>query len=159
MQTSADRNTAHLFPAFAAKYTAVLKDLQVYLDKHHLGMTCKMIEGYRTAEYQHWIWLGRPGDLNAGVGVLTHADGYRALSNHQSACAADVGFFLKGGSVYVDEPPSDASDYYGHLLRAAGLEWGGNWVTIKDDPHGQIPATDHASYGAARTWLSQQPWH
>lgn len=35
------------------------------------------------------------------------------------------------------------------------LEWGGDWHSIKDDPHGQWPAGDLAEYRKARAWQKE----
>lgn len=146
-----DRNPLHLWPAFWARYSAVLGDLNAYLIAHHPGFTAKLIEGFRTAEYQHELYQkgrGAPGQ------IVTYKDGYHNKSNHQTGMAADVGIFK--GAAYIDEPAVDVNNYYGHLLRLRGLKWGGDWTGFKDLPHGEWDTTDHDSYDAAAKWLKSE---
>lgn len=145
----ADRDPNHLFPAFAVKYEGVLHELQAYLDKHHPGWTCKLVQGFRSAAYQHELYQeGRNGNPGRTV---TPCDGYNKKSNHQSSLAADVAIF-DGDERYIEEPPAELLAYYGHCLRAAGLEWGGDWRRNRDTPHGEWPPTDVVTYAKAEAW-------
>lgn len=143
-----DRDPGHLYGPFRIKFELILQELDAYLSKHHPGMTCKLVQGYRSAQYQHSLWLqGRNG--NPGP-VVTQRDGYKVESNHQSSLAADVGIFK--GPAYIEEPAEDINQYYGHLVRAQGLTWGGDWTSIVDKPHAEWVESDKATYAAARVW-------
>lgn len=150
---SSDRNPDHLYAPFRAAYARVLEEMQVWLDKHHAGITCKMIEGYRTAAWQHYLYLsGRP-DLDGGYEgpIRTWRDGINMRSDHQSSLAGDIGFFKPDGSYIEDDPGHDFWAYYGHLCRSMGLEWGGTWHK-PDEPHAQWPENDHQTYASAASW-------
>lgn len=151
-----DRNPDHLYPVFRGKFQRVLEQMQEYLDVHHKGLSCKLIEGFRTAAYQQELYaIGRtaPGK------VVTWRDGVNHRSDHQSSLAADVGFF-DGAGHYLDgdehpDAPHDCWEYYGHLCRQQGLEWGGSWHR-PDEPHAQWPEFDHQTYESARLWQRSQ---
>jgi peptidoglycan L-alanyl-D-glutamate endopeptidase CwlK len=139
-----------LFPAFRDRYVQALADLTAYLDKHHPGMTCKLIEGFRTASYQNELY--QKGRTTPGP-IVTNRDGHVKRSNHQSSLAADVGVFKDGGAVYVDEPGEEIMKYYGHCLRAHDLKWGGDWKgSLVDEPHGEWDEADSQTYADARAW-------
>ena len=93
------------------------------------GITIKVISGLRTYDEQNDLYaLGRtkPGR------IVTNARG--GFSNHNFGIAFDVGVFE--GSQYLDESPKYKA--VGVLGTDLGLEWGGNWKTIQDEPHFQL---------------------
>lgn len=146
---SSDREIAHLWPAFADKFSAILVGMQKFLDVHHPGHSCKLVEGLRSASYQHSLYeqgRGHPGP------IVTYKDGYRNKSNHQTGMAADIGIFDAHGA-YLGDWPSDIENYYGHLVRAQGLTWGGAWK-MHDTPHAEWNTDDHVSYHDAALWLN-----
>jgi peptidoglycan L-alanyl-D-glutamate endopeptidase CwlK len=55
-------------------------------------------------------------------------------SNHNFGIAFDVGVF-EGGQ-YLDESPK--YNAVGVVGMDLGLEWGGTWKTIQDEPHFQL---------------------
>lgn len=148
-----DRDPQHLYQPFRDAYALVLKDMQVWLDKHRLGMTVKMIEGFRNANYQAELYA--KGRTTPGP-VVTYRSGKPGNeSNHQSALAADAGFFKNGGSVYVPEPGDEVMEYYAHCIRAHGLKAGLDWKH-PDGPHAEWDEADHATYAAARKWIEEE---
>jgi peptidoglycan L-alanyl-D-glutamate endopeptidase CwlK len=92
------------------------------------GITIKVISGLRTYDEQNALYAkGRtaPGP------VVTNARG--GYSNHNFGIAFDIGVW-EGGKYQGDSPKYKAAGVIGAEL---GLEWGGNWKTIKDQPHFQ----------------------
>ena len=96
------------------------------------GIEIKIISGRRSYEEQDALFAqGR----TATGDVVTHAQaGY---SNHNFGIAFDIGVFE--GKRYLTESPKYKA--VGSLGRELGLEWGGNWKTIKDEPHFQLRPT------------------
>jgi peptidoglycan L-alanyl-D-glutamate endopeptidase CwlK len=93
------------------------------------GITIKVISALRTyAEQDELFAQGRtkPGR------IVTNARG--GFSNHNFGIAFDVGVFE--GASYLDESPKYKA--VGALGMDMGLEWGGNWKTIVDEPHFQL---------------------
>ena len=93
------------------------------------GITIKIISGLRT--YADQAALYAQGRTKPGTKVTNASAGY---SNHNFGLAFDVGVF--SGSKYLEESP---------LYKAVatigidlGLEWGGSWKTITDQPHYQL---------------------
>ena len=99
------------------------------------GIQIKVISATRTfAEQDALFAKGR----TAPGSVVTNARG--GYSNHNFGIAFDIGVF-EGGR-YLDESP--AYKAVGALGMNLGLEWGGNWKTIQDEPHFQLrPAWAH----------------
>ncbi|MDX7857970.1 M15 family metallopeptidase [Aeromonas caviae] len=93
------------------------------------GITIKIISGLRTYAEQDALYAqGRttPGD------IITNARA--GQSNHNFGIAFDVGVF-EGNKYLGDSPKYKAVGVLGADL---GLEWGGNWKTIIDQPHFQL---------------------
>jgi peptidoglycan L-alanyl-D-glutamate endopeptidase CwlK len=61
-------------------------------------------------------------------------DARGGYSNHNFGVAFDIGVFESGK--YLDESPKYKAA--GALGSDLGLEWGGNWKTIQDEPHFQL---------------------
>ena len=93
------------------------------------GITIRIISGLRTYAEQDALYAqGRtaPGK------VVTNARG--GYSNHNFGIAFDIGVF-EGNRYLADSPKYKAVGALGVDL---GLEWGGNWKTIVDQPHYQL---------------------
>ena len=93
------------------------------------GITIKIISGLRTYDEQNVLYA--QGRTTAGQIVTKARAGF---SNHNFGLAFDIGVF--SGGKYLDESP---------LYKAVatigidlGLEWGGSWKTITDEPHYQL---------------------
>ena len=93
------------------------------------GITIKVISGLRTYDEQNDLYA--QGRTKSGRIVTNARGGY---SNHNFGIAFDIGVFE--GSRYLDESPRYKA--VGALGTDLGLEWGGNWRTIQDEPHFQL---------------------
>ncbi len=85
-----------------------------------------MISATRTCEEQDALYeqsRTKPGRI-----VTSARGGY---SNHNFGSAFDIGVFEAGR--YLPESP--AYKAVGALGVQFGLEWGGNWKSIQDEPH------------------------
>lgn len=100
------------------------------------GIIIKVISAMRTyAEQDKLFAQGRtePGD------IVTNARG--GFSNHNFGIAFDIGIFTgssdpEKAKTYVPESPVYKA--IGALGTELGLEWGGNWKKINDQPHFQL---------------------
>ena len=93
------------------------------------GIVIKVLSGLRTYEEQNDLYA--QGRTKRGSIVTNARGGY---SNHNFGVAFDIGVFE--GSRYLDESPKYKA--VGVLGTDLGLEWGGNWKTIQDEPHFQL---------------------
>jgi peptidoglycan L-alanyl-D-glutamate endopeptidase CwlK len=93
------------------------------------GITIKVISGLRTYAEQDALFA--QGRTKPGPRVTNAAAGH---SNHNFGIAFDVGVF--DGGNYIEESP----DYktVGQIGVDLGLEWGGNWKSIQDEPHFEL---------------------
>lgn len=93
------------------------------------GVTIKILSGLRTYDEQNALYAqGRTAPGNK----VTNARG--GFSNHNFGIAFDVGVFE--GTKYLGDSPKYKA--VGVLGMELGLEWGGNWKTIVDQPHYQL---------------------
>ena len=93
------------------------------------GITIRILSCLRTYEEQDALYAqGRTAPGN----VVTNARG--GYSNHNFGIAFDVGVFE--GTRYLGDSPKYKA--VGALGTDLGLEWGGNWKTIVDQPHYQL---------------------
>lgn len=93
------------------------------------GITIKVISGLRTYDEQNDLY--RQGRDKPGSIVTNARGGY---SNHNFGIAFDIGVFE--GSKYLDDSPKYKA--VGVLGTDMGLDWGGNWKSIQDEPHFQL---------------------
>lgn len=102
-----------------------------------LGFLMLVTDGVRTVEQQQALYAkGR----TAQGPVVTNADGIRATSNHQPHAdgyghAIDMAFLDKRGNLSYEGPWT----LYGEMAKALGLVWGGDWKSIHDRPHIELP--------------------
>jgi peptidoglycan LD-endopeptidase CwlK len=92
------------------------------------GINARIIDGSRTFAEQDALYAKgrtRPGPK------VTNARG--GQSNHNFGIAWDIGIF--SGNSYLPESP--LYEKAGPIGRAMGLEWGGDWKSLKDRPHYQ----------------------
>ena len=94
-----------------------------------IGIAIKVISGTRTYDEQNALY--EQGRSKAGRIVTNARGGY---SNHNFGIAFDIGVF-EGGRYIAESPAYKAVGALGMKL---GLEWGGNWKTIQDEPHFQL---------------------
>ena len=93
------------------------------------GIRIKIISGLRTYAEQDELYA--QGRTKPGPKVTNARGGY---SNHNFGIAFDVGIFE--GQKYL--PDSVKYKAVGVLGADLGLEWGGSWKTIVDQPHFQL---------------------
>lgn len=93
------------------------------------GITIKVISGLRTYDEQNELFS--QGRTKPGRIVTRARAGF---SNHNFGIAFDIGVFE--GNKYLDDSPKYKA--VGILGMDLGLEWGGNWKTIVDQPHFQL---------------------
>ncbi len=101
----------------------------LYFKGREHGLTINIISGLRTYAEQDALYAQgrtRPGN------VVTNARG--GFSNHNFGIAFDIGLFER--NQYLGESPMYKA--VGTLGVELGLEWGGNWRTIVDQPHFQL---------------------
>jgi peptidoglycan L-alanyl-D-glutamate endopeptidase CwlK len=118
-----ERNIATLLPQVQPLARALVESAAA------IGIAIKVISGTRTYEEQNALYeqgRSKPGR------IVTNARG--GYSNHNFGIAFDIGVF-EGGR-YLDESP--AYKAVGAIGMKLGLEWGGNWKTIQDEPHFQL---------------------
>jgi len=94
-----------------------------------------MISGNRTWDEQNELYArGR----TAPGSIVTNARG--GSSNHNFGIAGDFGVFL--GKAYLDDSkPALAAQVHAACAvqaRALGMDWGGDWKSLKDYPHFEI---------------------
>jgi len=94
-----------------------------------LGIQIRIISGFRTYEEQAVLYA--QGRTAAGRVVTNARPGY---SNHNFGIAFDVGIFE--GSRYLGESPQYKA--VGAIGMDIGLEWGGSWKSLVDEPHFQL---------------------
>ncbi|MBK6006411.1 M15 family metallopeptidase [Ramlibacter ginsenosidimutans] len=93
------------------------------------GIDIRVISGLRSYEEQDALYAqGRTAPGN----IVTKARG--GYSNHNFGIAFDVGVF--SGSKYLPESPKYKA--VGVLGQELGLEWGGSWTSLVDEPHFQL---------------------
>ncbi|WEL57842.1 M15 family metallopeptidase [Pseudomonas kermanshahensis] len=97
------------------------------------GIRIKIISGLRTYEEQDRLYA--KGRTIPNTSIVTHARG--GESNHNFGTAFDIGVFE--GNQYLDDSPKYKA--VGVLGMELGLEWGGNWKNIVDQPHFQLRPT------------------
>ncbi len=94
------------------------------------GIQIKILSGLRSYAEQDALYaqgrtdMTKPKVTNARAG----------FSNHNFGIAFDIGIFE--GSKYLGDSPKYKA--VGVLGMDPGLEWGGNWKTIVDQPHYQL---------------------
>lgn len=93
------------------------------------GIRIKVISGLRTYAEQDELYA--QGRTKPGPKVTNARGGY---SNHNFGIAFDIGIFE--GQKYL--PDSVKYKTVGALGTDLGLEWGGNWKSIVDQPHFEL---------------------
>jgi len=118
-----ERNIATLLPQVQPLARAIIESAAV------IGIAIKVISGTRAYEEQNALYeqgRSKPGR------IVTNARG--GYSNHNFGIAFDIGVF-EGGRYLGESPAYKAVGAIGMKL---GLEWGGNWKSIQDEPHFQL---------------------
>jgi peptidoglycan L-alanyl-D-glutamate endopeptidase CwlK len=118
LQPDAQRRARHFLTAVSAQLSAE-------------GLSVKVISGTRTYEEQDELFAR--GRTKPGP-VVTRARG--GQSNHNFGVAWDIGIFRHGEYI----PESELYRKAGVIGKGHGLEWGGDWKGIQDEPHFQAIA-------------------
>ena len=120
--SSADRKWARIAPDFQQRVLAIYR---VMREVH--GYQMVLVEGYRSPERQASLAAKGSAVTRAGAGQ----------SCHQYGLAADSALYRDGTLQWDmgDEWTRRGYFLYGQLAAQAGLEWGGNWRSIKDYVH------------------------
>jgi len=95
------------------------------------GIIIKVTSGTRSFAEQNDLFAQRP--------IVTRARG--GFSNHNFGIAIDITIFTGSADPEKAKTPVFESPLYkviGALGTDLGLEWGGNWKTIVDEPHFQL---------------------
>lgn len=121
---------AGLHPDLVSKVRALL----VIMEQN--GTPMFVTQGVRTLEQQQALWA--QGRTTKGP-IVTHCDGVHSKSNHQVQAdgyghAVDCAF--KGAEPFSEDHPWAT---YGSNAKLLGLIWGGNFSTIVDKPHIELP--------------------
>lgn len=117
-----------------------------------LGHTIIVTSGYRSIKKQNEIYAqgrSKPGK------IVTKAKG--GDSYHNYGLAVDLAFLVNGNISWAENMPWELLGKEGKLF---GLEWGGDFKSIKDRPHFQYTkgfTTNqlfeiHNKYGLKKVW-------
>ena len=98
-----------------------------------LGFWMEVTDGLRTTAQQQALYA--QGRTTPGP-IVTNADGVTTLSNHQGGLAVDCCFLVNGAPSWDARLPWKA---YGACAEALGLKWGGDWTSLVDLPHLELP--------------------
>jgi peptidoglycan L-alanyl-D-glutamate endopeptidase CwlK len=101
----------------------------LFFKAREVGIDINIIGGTRSFEEQDRLYAR--GRTATGPRVTNARGGY---SSHNFGIAFDIGVF--SGNRYLPESPLYKA--VGALGIELGLEWGGNWKTIVDQPHFQL---------------------
>ncbi|MDV9040686.1 M15 family metallopeptidase [Stenotrophomonas sp. RAC2] len=115
--------------------------------RRQYGYEMVLIEGYRSPE--------RQAELMAG-GKATRAGAWQSC--HQYGLGVDSAPIRDGKLQWDmnDEWTKRGYFLYGELAEQAGLDWGGNWRSIKDYVHVEMTSRCRAARAAKREELSRQ---
>lgn len=109
----------------------------LYFKSREHGLVVNIISGLRSYDEQDALYA--QGRTWAGSVVTNARGGY---SNHNFGIAFDVGLFER--NQYLGESPMYKA--VGALGGELGLQWGGNWRTLVDQPHFQLRPTWAAGF-------------
>jgi len=96
------------------------------------GIAINIISGFRTFDEQDQLYAH--GRTTSGPKVTNARGGY---SSHNFGIAFDIGVF--SGNRYLSESP--LYKVVGALGMELGLDWGGNWKNLVDQPHFELRPT------------------
>lgn len=139
---TADRKWNQIDPDLQQRVLAIYEVM-----RRQYGYEMVLIEGYRSPE--------RQAELMAG-GKATRAGAWQSC--HQYGLGVDSAPIRDGRLQWDMEDPWTRRGYflYGELAEQAGLDWGGNWRSIKDYVHVEATAQCKAARNAKRDELRRQ---
>jgi len=132
MNKSSKDRLAKVHPELATRITKTAATLAAR------GTTIEVVQGLRTYAEQDALYA--QGRTKPGKKV-TNARG--GQSNHNFGLAVDVCPFVSGKPNW--DAPQTTWERIGEAGEAEGLEWGGNWSSIVDMPHLQLPGMSVAT--------------
>ena len=139
---TADRKWEQIDPELQQRVLAIYEVM-----RRQYGYEMVLVEGYRSPQ--------RQAELMAG-GKATRAGAWQSC--HQYGLGVDSAP-IRGGKLQWDMGDAwtrRGYHLYGELAEQAGLEWGGNWRSIKDYVHVEMSDRCRAARNAKRAELSQQ---
>lgn len=114
------------------------------------GLKIKIGETYRTVAEQDALYAqGRTEPGN----IVTNAPGKSYSSYHQWGTAFDI--FRNDGSGAYNES-GKFFERVGQIGKAIGLEWGGDWKSIVDKPHFQLPDWGSSTSGIKKVYSNPE---
>ncbi|MHC1670137.1 M15 family metallopeptidase [Stenotrophomonas maltophilia] len=139
---TADRKWGQIDPDLQQRVLAIYEVM-----RRQYGYEMVLIEGYRSPQ--------RQAELMAG-GKATRAGAWQSC--HQYGLGVDSAPIRDGKLQWDMEDPWTRRGYflYGELAEQAGLDWGGNWRSIKDYVHVEMTDRCRAARVAKREELSRQ---
>lgn len=124
------------------------------------GLKIKIGETFRTVAEQDALYA--QGRTKPGS-IVTNAPGNSYSSYHQWGTAFDI-FRNDGAGAYNES--GNFFDKAGAVGTGLGLEWGGNWKSITDKPHFQLPDWGSSTSGIKKyyknpdefmkTWVKEE---
>jgi len=114
------------------------------------GLMIKIGETLRTVAEQDALYA--QGRTKPGS-IVTNAPGSSYSSYHQWGTAFDI-FRNHGAGAY-----NDSGNFFtrvGAIGAALGLEWGGNWKSIVDKPHFQLPDWGSSTSGIKKIYANPE---
>lgn len=139
---TADRKWDQIDPDLQQRVLAIYEVM-----RRQYGYEMVLIEGYRSPQ--------RQAELMAG-GKATRAGAWQSC--HQYGLGVDSAPIRDGKLQWDMEDPWTRRGYflYGELAEQAGLDWGGNWRSIKDYVHVEMTDRCRAARVTKREELSRQ---
>lgn len=140
---TADRRWQRVDPGLQQRVLAIYKVM-----KEQYGYEMVLVEGYRSPERQAQLMAG---------GKATRAGAWQSC--HQYGLAVDSAPLRNGKLQWDmrDEWTRRGYFLYGSLARQAGLEWGGDWRTLKDYVHVELKAECRAARRQRQGGLTGTP--
>lgn len=145
-QVPVSRSTSRAGSAFGDLDDADGDDLESRLSRverrmREAGYPIRRVSQNRTTDEQAALYAqGR----TAPGSIVTNADGKTKLSEHQRGNAVDYAFEVNGGPSWAETHPWDL---LGQTAREEGLEWGGDFKSLTDRPHLQMPRAANQTPG------------
>lgn len=141
MEAVSEQRLALVAPELARKVRAAAEVLAPQ------GTYFRVAQGLRTYAEQDTLYA--QGRTTAGHIVTNARGGY---SNHNFGCAVDCYPFLSGSTGDLNwNARSPQFLAMVEALRAQGLAWGGEWVSLPDAPHFQLANVPVTPTNADRT--------
>ena len=128
---------AQLDPKCRQNFRAFLGEAKTIAQRY--GCDYQFVSGYRSWEEQTELYA--QGRTKPGP-IVTHARAGYSFHNFRTAtdggCFTPSGVYLDGGTASQQALAEKVHAACGAIAAKYGLEWGGNWASIKDTPHMQF---------------------